>query len=44
MQEEHSRTEVEHALALILADDKFACAPQMSAFLAYIMDRVSHGE
>lgn len=43
MQEDHSRTEVEHALARVLADDKFACAPQMSAFLAYVVRQTLEG-
>ena len=43
MQDDHSRTEVERALARILADDKFACAPQMSAFLAYVVRQTLEG-
>ena len=36
--------EVEFALAGILADDKFAAAPQMSAFLAYVVKQSLLGE
>ncbi len=36
--------DVDRALASILADDKFAAAPQMSAFLAYVVKQTLRGE
>jgi len=37
MQDSISNSQVEEALAAVLSDDKFAAAPQMSAFLKYVV-------
>lgn len=42
--EDFSRAEVEATLAAILADERFANAPQMSAFLAYVVRQTLDGE
>lgn len=43
MHTEIEQTEVNEALAATLADDKFAAAPQMSAFLKYVVEQTLLG-
>ena len=43
MHTEVEQTEVNEALAATLADDKFAAAPQMSAFLKYVVEQTLLG-
>jgi len=43
MNEDQTRTEIESALQAVLADERFAAAPRMSAFLAYVVGQTLDG-